>query len=267
MLYLTAHADFLAGVQIASDGESSHVIQSPTAGPSGTYRNPQRQDSVIPPSTQQGEQELDFDQTQHPAQANIMKNSEMWRSTSKSTLHVDVSKIGPWQEKQLRMELFMLLVSYLNNINEFTPNAYKHEAEERMNNLLYQFWINDADLLRSNVDERFPALGTAWERWMNMRHVLSEFQRTSGYFGKPGDGWLSHLKRMDRVVDRAKASIAFVELKSFANTVNVAADGKDVFDEDLLTVFDSLTQVEGCLGVEAFEALRSFNEGLFSWFL
>lgn len=183
-----------------------------------------------------------------------------------STLHVDISKIDHWQEKQLRMELFKLLLSYLNYINQFSPDAYESEVEEQMNNLLYQFWINDADSLGSKTGDRFPVLQAALERWMNMRHLLSEFQRTSGYFGRPGDDWKAHLKRMDRIVDRAKANIAFVELKSFANMVGSAGVEKETFDDDLMTVFDSLTQVEGSNGTEAFEALRLFNGGLLEWF-
>lgn len=135
-----------------------------------------------------------------------------------------------------------------------------------MNNLLYQFWINDADSLGAKLGDRLPMLQAALERWMHMRQLLSDFQRTSGYFGRPGDDWKEHLKRMDRVVDRAKANIAFVDLKSFANMVGSAGVEKETFDDDLMLVFDLLTQVEGSNGPEAFDAVRLFDQGLLEWF-
>jgi len=257
--------ELLSGVQIGSDGETSRDLRSPTAGPSGTYRNPQRQDSVIPPSTQQGAEDLEVDHPPHHHHGAFNANGDMWRSAWMSSLNVDVTKIETWQEKQHRMELFKLLLSYLNSINQFSPESYEPEAEERMNHLLNHLWINDAEALRSSAGDRFPALQAAWERWMSMRHLLAEFQRTTGYFGKPGDDWKEHLRRMDRVA-HAKASIAFVDLKSFASGPGSALDGETTFNDDLVAVFDLLTQVEGCNGVEEFDALRPYNEGLMEWF-
>ncbi|KAF2832935.1 hypothetical protein CC86DRAFT_376192 [Ophiobolus disseminans] len=250
-------------VQVTSDGETPHDHRSPTAGPSGTYPDPQRQDSVIPPSTQHGADNLDNTQfSPHRPQA-FNTNTDPWRTALLSTLHIDVSKIDPWQGKQLRMQLFKLLLSYLNNINEFAPEAYQPDAEERMNNLLYQFWINDAESLRTKVGNQFDALQASLERWMNMRHLLAEFQRKTGYFGKPGDGWKEYLRRMDRVA-HARSSIAYVGMKG---CVGVVGEGVEAFDDELVTVFDLLTQVEGCNGVEEFEAVRGFNEGLLEWFV
>jgi len=256
----TIDAELLSDIQIASDGETSPTARSPTVGPSGTYHNPRRQDSVIPPNTQ--------DSTQDTTQPHtgFQTNNDLWRSALMSTIHVDISKIDRRQEKQLRMELFKLLLSYLNYINQFSPDAYESEAEERMNNLLYQFWVNDADKLSSKLGDRFPVLQAALEHWMHMRHQLSEFQRTTSYFGRPGADWKAHLKRMDRIVDRAKANIAFAELKSLANMLGSAAVEKTTLDADLMTAFDLITQVEGSNGTEAFEALSAFNEGLLEWF-
>jgi hypothetical protein len=163
------------------------------------------------------------------------------------------------------MELFKLLLSYLNKLNQFSTVCYEPEAEERMNHLLDQFWNHDAETIRSRVGMRFPELQTAWQRWIIMRHQLAKFQRTTGYFGRPGNDWKEHLKSMDRVT-HAKASIAFVDFKSFASAGALATDVASQFDDDIMTVFDSLTQVEGCNGVAEFEALRAYNEELLEWF-
>ena len=257
--------ELLSDVRITSDGETSRAIRSPTAGPSGTYRIPQRQDSVIPPSTQHGTEDLEGEQNLHRAYGAFNTSSEIWRSALVSTHYEDLSKLDSWQEKQLRIELFKLLLSFLNGINQFSDESYEPEAEERMNNLLYQFWINDAEPLRLKVGDQFPALQAALEHWMNIRHLLTEFQRATGYFGKPGDDWKEYLRRLDCVA-HAKASIAFVDLKSFAGTGGAVAKDGTTFHADLVTVFDLLTQVKECNGVEEFEALRLYNEGLLEWF-
>jgi hypothetical protein len=190
----------------------------------------------------------------------------VWQSIPVSAPHMDISKLNKWQEKQLRMELFKLLLSCLNGLNQFDTESYEPEAEERMNHLLYQCWINNAEMLRSKLGVRFSELEIAWHRWMNLRHRLTEFQRTTGYFGKPGDDWKEYLRTIDRVT-HAKASIAFVDLKTFVSAGTTAAGAGPQFDNDVATVFDLLTQVEGLNGVEEFEeALRMYNEGLLEWF-
>jgi hypothetical protein len=260
---LTYRTDLLSDVRISNEEEISRTVRSPTAGPSGTYRNPQRQDSVIPLSTQPDEGCYQADL--HSSYGCLDTTRGIWQSTSVPTPQIDVSKLDNWQEKQLRMELFKLLLSYLNEFNQFSVESYEPEAEERMNHLLYQFWIHDAETLHSRVGMRFPELQAAWQHWITMRHQLTEFQRTTGYFGKPGDEWKDHLRRMDRVT-HAKASIAFVDLKSFASVGTLTMDDGTQFDNDIMTVFDLLTQVEGCNGVDEFEALRVYNEGLLEWF-
>lgn len=255
----------MSDVQITEDKHRSQVLRSPTAGPSGTYHNPHRQDSVIPLSIEEDTDHPEFIQTLIGSFRAPIPIDDTHCTTMASVPHTDVSKLDNWQEKQLRTELFKLLLSFLNGINEFRTDSYEPEAEERMNHLLYQFWINDAISLRSKAGERFIALQTVWDRWTNMRLLLAEFQRTAGYFGKPGDDWKDHLRRMERVA-HARASIAFVNMKSFGTTQNSAIDIGPDFDDDLATIFDLLTQVEGCNGVDEFGAVRAYNQELLGWF-
>jgi hypothetical protein len=244
----------------------SRVVQAPFAGPSGTYRNSQRHDSVIPLSTQSDESFSPINQALADINDTPGSTRGICQSTSVPKDYIEVSKLNDWQEKQLRMELFKLLLSYLNGLNQFDTESYEPEAEERMNHLLYQFWISDAEMLRSKMSVRFSELETSWHRWITMRHQLTEFQRTTDYFGKPGDDWKEYLRTIDRVA-RAKASIAFVDLKSSASAGISATCAGLQFDNDVATVFDLLTQVEGCNGAEEFvEALRVYNERLLGWF-
>jgi hypothetical protein len=163
------------------------------------------------------------------------------------------------------MELFKLLLSYLNGINQFRAEAYELESEDRMNSLLCQLWIKDSKALHTQVGHKFALLETVLKRWMNMRRLLTGFQRTTGYFGKPGDEWKEYLKRMD-CVTHAHASIAFVDLRGSDSMSGLILSNEPTFDADLAKVFDLLTQVEGCNGVEEFQALRIYNEGLREWF-
>jgi hypothetical protein len=163
------------------------------------------------------------------------------------------------------MELFKLLLSHLNGINQFRAETYQPESEDRMDTLLYQFWFNDTEGLRLQVGDKLASLQTALRHWMNMRHLLTEFRRTTGFFGKPGNEWKEHLKRMN-CIPHAQASIAFVDLKSSASMSGLMLDDGPTFDTNLANVFDLLTQVEGCNGIEEFQALRIYNEGLREWF-
>jgi hypothetical protein len=246
----------LLDTNIANGERTSPIILSPTPGPSGTYRNPRRQDSVVPSIIQHDTDLYDVGQALHKRPGTVTL-------TSIPSHQTDVSTLDEWQVGKLRKELFKLLLSYLNNINQFNPDSYEAEEEEKMNNLLYQFWIHDADWLRAKFGAQFAELQATWQRWMNMRYMLTEFQCTTGFFGKPGDEWKEHLRGMDRVA-HAKASIAFVDLKSCVSA-NENLEGK--FDDDLAVVFDLLTKVEGCNGVEEFGALRVYNDELREWFL
>ncbi|KAF2030092.1 hypothetical protein EK21DRAFT_33987, partial [Setomelanomma holmii] len=195
--------------QIMDEGSAFRAIRSPTAGPSGTLPDLQRQDSVIPPSTQNDE---GIRETSPPSH----RNTHNQINTSMTNIYKGISNLHTWQEKQLRIELFKLLLSFLNGIEPFNPTAHDAEAETRMNSLLFHFWTNDANTLRAKVGENFTRLGLALERWMNMRHLMSEFRRASGYHGKPGPEWKEHLRQLDRVA-HAKASISYVELSGFAS--------------------------------------------------
>jgi hypothetical protein len=70
---------------------------------------------------------------------------------------------------------------------------------------------------------------------------------------------------MDRI-SHAKASIAFVDLKSSINNGSLVLSFEPSFDATLAIAFDLLTQVDGCNGVEEFEALQTYNEKLMEWF-
>jgi hypothetical protein len=250
----------LSYARITSDEETTRPLRSPTAGPSGTYRNPQRQDSVIPPSTQHSANSVPSDRFPAQNSGKISRHNSLLQRNQ-----LDVSELDTWQEKQLRIELFKLLLSHLNGINQFTAETYEPESEDRMNSLLYQFWVNDAETNRAQVGDKFDSLQNALECWMNMRHILTGFQRTTGYFGRPGDEWREHLRRMDRV-PHAKASIAFVDMKSSAGMSGLVLDGGPSFANEVATVFDLLTQVNGCNGKEEFGALHAYNEKLREWF-
>ena len=184
---------------------------------------------------------------------------------SRHTTQVDVTSLDEWHLKQLRMELFKLLLSFLNGINQFGAETYDHDAEDRLNHLLLQFWINDADAIRSKSGNDFAEVQKIWEHWTNMRFLLANFQRTTGYFGRPGGSWKEHLRRMERV-DHAKASIAFVDMKSAVASQGFASAVGPNFNNRLATTFDLLTQVEGCNGVEEFAALSLYNAELLEWF-
>jgi hypothetical protein len=245
-----------------SDDESRYPLRSPTAGPSGTYHNPQRQDSVIPPTqsdAQDSQQDLDQDQVRIHNTGNGLGRAEVILQPD-----IDMSKLNGWEEKHLRGELFKLLLSCLNEINQFSMDAYKSDAEERMNHLLYQFWTNDREVLRCRLGERFSDVEAALESWMSMRHRLAEFRSVTRYRGKPGDDWKEHLRQMG-TVSRAQASIAFVEMRN-ASTREELSTTELSFNNDLAMLFDNLTQVEGCNGEEEFGGLRWYNGALLEWF-
>jgi hypothetical protein len=265
MLELIILVDSTSDIRTANDKNDPSVLHSPTPGPSGTYRNPRRQDSVIPPSIQEDITHLELIQPFIESLGTSNTIDDIEDINVPRTRLPDVSKLENWQKEQLRLELFKLLLSFLNGINQFSATSYEPEAEESMNHLLKEFWSNDTDAIRSRVGERFAELQTAWDRWMSMQLSLYKFQRTIGYFGNPGEEWKAHLRRMERVA-HAKASIAFVDMKGSGMTGGSAKDIGPEFDNDLATIFDVLTQVEGCDGVDEFGAIRVYNQGLLAWF-
>lgn len=164
--------------------------------------------------------------------------------------------------RRCRHELFKLLLSHLNGINQFNPDTHKPEAEERMNSLLEQFWLYDIQTLRGRSGDRFTHIQTVWHQWMSVRRALSEFQQTTGYLGNPGEDWKEYLRGLD-TVSHAKASIAYVD---FQSSMSSREDIDEQLNDDLAIVFDTMTQVGGCTGVEEFSAVEQYNEGLLGWF-
>jgi hypothetical protein len=229
------------------DSMQYEYTHSPTvAGPSGTYRNPLRQDSVIP------------DDTRTQTQTN-RSMPDIKTCRSRVTLHGNGAITQTHTEtRHHRLELFSLLVSYLTGINEFEPNAstYDVEAEERMNFLLNHFSLSLADNQVHDDDAGLRALQT----WMAMRHALSSFRHTTQYFGRPGEQWTEYLRGLDDV-PCARAMLGYVDLQ---RECEVTMEG---FDEELMGVFDRMTRVTGCIGVDSFQGVRKFNKALLEWFM
>ncbi|KAH7095712.1 hypothetical protein FB567DRAFT_36880 [Paraphoma chrysanthemicola] len=255
----------LMDIQANDISGTSGAQRSPTAGPSGTYQNPLTQDSVIPSNTQDAADVCRTDGSPHQRAMASSLNPELWRPASVSNVSNDISRLATWQKRQLRDELFKLLVAYLVGIEPFKADSYDSGAEEKMNGLLYQFWVNDGDTLRLEVGDKFANLAIAFERWMGMRHLLAEFRRASKYSGRTGLDWQQYLRQLDHKA-HAKAAIAFVELSRFANTRHPEGSIPTTFDSDLATLFDLLTQVKGCNGAEEFQAVQSYNKDLIEWF-
>ncbi|XP_014550504.1 hypothetical protein COCVIDRAFT_31772 [Bipolaris victoriae FI3] len=92
-----------------------------------------------------------------------------------------------WQQCEYRRELFKLLLSYLNGINEFSSDSYDIDAEKRMNFLLDLFWLSDTEALQAQLGDDTARIQTALKSWMSMRHHLGAFRRATGYFGWPGE--------------------------------------------------------------------------------
>jgi hypothetical protein len=239
----------------------------PTAGPSGTYRNPLRQDSVIPNDTQTQTDNIGVNA--EPAGGYTVLNENM---TGGSLSHAitqslisHTSDSASWQQREYRRELFKLLLSYLNGINQFSADSYDINAEERMNLLLNQFWISDVEGLQTTLSDDVARLQIALESWMSMRHRLSEFRSATRYFGRPGEQWTEYLKCMEDV-PCAKAMLAYVDLQGFVGREGECRYVAETFDDDLAVVFDVLTRVKGCNGAEAFKGVRRYNKALSEWF-
>ncbi|CAO2650722.1 Nn.00g020140.m01.CDS01 [Neocucurbitaria sp. VM-36] len=229
----------------------------PTAGPSGTYRNPLRQDSVIPDTQNDTGASLEL------TESRLTTSSAMIISDCNDAVPTPPS-LRKWQEKQDRRELFKLLLSYLNSINQFSPDSYDGNTEERMDSLLNRLWAHDEGQLRSELGNDFARLQTVLTSWMNMRDRLTKFQTTTGYLGQPGEPWRAHLRRMLEPA-RAQACIAFCELQDLASEEAELQYVAGSFDDDLATIFHLITRVNGCNGAEEFKAVRVFNEALLVW--
>ncbi|KAF1915076.1 hypothetical protein BDU57DRAFT_261895 [Ampelomyces quisqualis] len=252
----------LASESLVMDGEVLFpLVQSPTAGPSGRYRDPQSDDSVSSSSTARAESCFEFEQaapeihigTDPPVPIESCCDVSIPLSSN-----IDLARLAFSQTKKLRSELFKLLLRHLNNIDQFSSESFEPEAKDRLNHLLNHFWLHDTEIICARLGDRFTQRHTA----MSMRHARSDFQHTTGYSGNPGDDWKAHLRRMDRV-SRARASIAYVGLQS---CVRSRGDVDERFNDHVAIVFDTMTQVDGCTGVEEFSAVEVYNEGLYVWF-
>ncbi|KAI4708385.1 hypothetical protein J4E89_007009 [Alternaria sp. Ai002NY15] len=236
------------------------------AGPSGTYRNPLRQDSVIPDTQTQNDT---GDAIIYPPSGQIIVTDEDISSDAYTDAIIRslISDPSPTtrQTRTYRLELYRLLVSYLNGIKNFDPTNYDCAAEERMDFLLNQFHCTDADAWHSDHNDSALRLHLAFEKWMSMRHRLAAFRSTTGYFGPPGRQWEEHLRRLNDV-PHAEAILAFVDMKDPGDGDEGGRVLGDGFDNDLMMMFDGLTKFQDCNGPEAFKGVRKFNERLLVWF-
>jgi hypothetical protein len=229
------------------------------AGPSGTYRNPLRQDSVIPNDTQP---QNDDDELYRPPTPNPDTPSDAYNEAIIQSLISNTSPMNK-QTRSYRTELFKLLICYLNSIDVFSPTTYDSGAEERMNFLINNFLCNDTEIWNANHTDSAIRLQLTLERWMGMRHRLAAFRSATGYFGPPGQRWEEFLRGLDDVPN-ARAMLAYVELRDEGEGEGAMGSS---FDEDLMVVFDGLTRVKRCTGPEAFKSVRKFNEKLLEWFV
>ncbi|KAI4925164.1 uncharacterized protein J4E92_007202 [Alternaria infectoria] len=236
------------------------------AGPSGTYRNPLRQDSVIPDTQTQNDA---VDSIIYPPSGQIIVTDEDTSSDAYTDAIIRslISNPSPTtrQTRIYRLELYRLLVSYLNGIKNFDPTNYDSAAEERMDFLLNQFHCTDADAWHSDHNDSALRLHLAFEKWMSMRYRLAAFRSVTGYFGLPGRQWEEFLRGLDDV-PHAEAILAFVDLKDAGDGEEGGRVLGDGFDNDLMMMFDGLTKFQDCNGPEAFKGVRKFNERLLVWF-
>ncbi|KAF2131629.1 hypothetical protein P153DRAFT_355372 [Dothidotthia symphoricarpi CBS 119687] len=253
----------------ATGAEYVHEDYEPCiAGPSGTYHNSRVQDSVIPSDTQ-NDPPTPTQETAEIDQAPVQYlDSEIPKRVMEPPEATLVNQY-PCRERQTRRELFRLLLAYLNNIDQFHPESYDHDAEKWMNTLLSSFWLQDITSLQANVGARFTQLDLALTTWMDMRTRLAEFRIVTGYFGPPDAQWEAHLRGIQGKQDHAQACIAFAKLKDVLEEEHMKAIphiDEVAFNEDLAMAFDLLTDVKGCNGAEAFKGLSDFNRALFEWF-
>jgi hypothetical protein len=258
-----------SAIALANEDSMQYEYQNqPTAGPSGTYRNPLRQDSVIPSDTpiQTQTQTHTVRTDRQPAGGQHAPHKSPVGGELDKSITQSLPELTNWQQREFRRELFKLLLSYLNSINQFSPDAYDLEAEERTNILLHQFWLSDVDAIKTRLSDDAARLQTAFESWMSMRHRLSTFRSATRYFGRPGEQWTEYLRGMDDDVQSAQAMLAYVDLQGVVSREGECGFVADTFDHDLARVFDALTMMSHCNGPEAFRGVRRYNEALLEWF-
>lgn len=259
-----------SAIAVANEDNMQYEYRNHSAaGPSGTYRNPHRQDSVIPNDPQPHNEVARTNVERTDGQINISDKtmSGAFYEALKRSFITHTSDSASWQQREYRRELFKLLISYLNGINEFSSDSYDFTAEERMNLLLNQFWVsNGMEALQTTLgSDNATRIQIALESWMGMRHRLSEFRSATGYFGRPGEQWTQYLRSLDDT-PCAQAMLAFVDLQGFVESEGEWRYVKETFDNDLKTVFNALTRIPWCDGPEAFRGVWKFNQALLEWF-
>lgn len=242
-----------------------HILPTPQRHPSITSA---RHDSVIPISQDDGPM-------QPPGSPHEDRRAEPQSAERTEKLPVTVGNlvaegcppitttISPIGQ-DMRRELFKLLLSRVNNINQFTPGSDCCDAEERLNHLLYHVWINERLNFEVAVGERYDRLSVAFERWMDMRTRLQAFQNLTRYSGSPGEEWRTHLRGIEDLSERAQACIALADLRSTIQDDRFFVGSS--FNEDLTIVFDYLTMFPGCNGPEEFRGVERYNLPLLEWF-
>jgi hypothetical protein len=256
-----------SAIALANEDSMQYEYHNPVAGPSGTYRNPLRQDTVIPndTQTQTNTAGANMDSTRDQVALHKSRLGGAMSEGITQSLISHTSDPANWQQREYRRELFKLLVSYLNGIEQFRTDAYDIEAEERMNFLLNQFWLSDTEVLQARFGDDAARMQIALESWMSMRHRLSVFRGATGYFGRPREQWTEYLRHLDNIPS-AQAMLAYVDLQGFVGSEGECGYVVDTFDGDLARVFDALTRVARCNGPEAFRGVGEFNEALLEWF-
>lgn len=266
--------------------------RSVTAGPSGTYRFPHRQDSVIPgnclpdngvlnvPEEIPLQSTVDAPSPQRNNQDTHMPNipSPIPQPPTPSPILQPALILipPPTPGATERFELFKLLISYLNNLNQFSLSSpTSPTAESRMDFLLTHF-LDTSRLTLAAQLETWPRIDAALQKWLTLRRSVDDFRRATGYFGEPGAEWEEYLAGMENV-PCAQATLAYVglqekgmelELGPGVRGMNGVGGGieKDEFHEDVMTGLNALTGVKRVGGREAFRGVRQFNVGLLRWF-
>ncbi len=242
-----------------NDGQQNEHLAQPTAGPSGTYNLHRRQDSVIPDTQNEATQAL-LESFRLPSASNSGNDTELQHREQTTTVMMNSDEV---YTKLKRIELFSLLLSFLNGINEFSNNSYNPDAETKMNELIDELFANDKEELRKRLGNDFERLHRALLNWINMRNRLTYFRSLTDYSGLPGADWKAHLRGMNDARSRAQACIAFNNMK--AVELEDPSMFTDAFDEDLAQIFDLLTRVKGCNGAEEFKAIQAYNGTLSEW--
>ena len=240
------------------DGDLTQTV----AGSSSTYQHSVRGDSAIIDAQNRAMQIMSGFVESHGTLATANKAATQ-ASASAAQTGTLIQTLDTWEKKSARRELFRLLLSFLNSINQFAKHSYDIQAEERMNTLLKILWLHDADNFRERLGDDFPRLDNALTSWMGMRSRLAKFQSRTGFVGTPGEEWRAYLQGINSLGARAQACIAFDELKGVEDQAQTYL--AETFEDDLAIAFDLMTRVKGCNGPEEFSAIRVYNQVLLEW--